>query len=515
MKKYILILAALSFAAFSCSDENDDPVSSNDKIEVSLDTLSFGPEGGQLGVKITSSGDWRVSGLCDWASPLAESGKSGETLTFDVLESSSMSSQKAVFKVFTGSAVKSVVLMQNPAYVIDLTSDEEVSFTSDGGSASVNVTTNVESLEFEFSDGGADWISYDSRSEAFGSTILKFNVDRSQAFKARESTITIKGEGNSATVKFTQAQRDTILVDAARVVYDLQARDIELTFKTNVEFTISGAGSWMTTSSDESTGKGADGLLTRTIKAHLDEAVASRQSVLDLVYGKNTLLKFIVKQQNPNPILCDIADANLRTKLNDLGWVLADESSTECEVLEAGLTGTSLSLAGSGYYYNLEVETISGLGAFPKLETLSIQQCNVKTIDVSDCKALTTISMNRVYEIREIKTGDSPVTSVDFGTYSYDYFNNETVTISGNNIETISMNSSSYYIYYGYDMIRTLDVTGCPALKTLKAKREYSSSWAGNSTSLKTINMTAAQKAAVDAGTLTVDKSDSCEIVVK
>lgn len=41
--------------------------------------------------------------------------------------------------------------------------------------------------------------------------------------------------------------------------------------------------------------------------------------------------------------------------------------------------------------------------------------------------------------------------------------------------------------------------------------------WEGNTTKciLKTIYVTAAQKAAIDAGTLTVEKSDKTEIVVK
>lgn len=511
MKRYILLLASAALL-FSCSEKEDTAVS-HDSISVSADTLRFGAEGGSLDVKVTSSGDWRISGLCDWATPSATEGKDGATVTFTAEPSDSDVMQEGFFKIFTGSAVKKIVVTSSPAYVVDLLSDETVDLVSNGGSTNVMIKTNVPDLQFEYSDGGADWISFAQRADAFGKTILTFNVKRSKVLTSRESTVTVKGEGKSTAVKFIQAQRDTVMATEARNVYDLAARDVEFTVKTNIDFDYSFA-SWMTKLSETERKTDVEGVVEKTFKVHLDAAVASRFHTFEFSKNGKVYGKYTIKQQNPNPVLYNIPDPKLRVKLTEMGWIIGDESGEECELLEPGLTGTSLSLSGSSYYNAFQVDKISGLGGFPKLETLTVKCSSVSSIDASDSKTLKSISVQQVNNLTEIQTGDSPVTSLDFGNYSYDYFDIEQITISGNKITSISMNSSSYYIYYGYDKFSKLDVTGCPALTTLNAKREYSG-WGSPSCALTEIYITAAQQAAIEAGTLSVEKSDKTKLVVK
>lgn len=511
MKKYILLLASAALL-FSCSEKEDTAVS-HDSISVSTDTLKFGPDGGTMDLKVTSSGDWRLSGLSDWVTPSATEGKDGATIVFTAEPSNSKTAQETSFKVFTGSAVKKIVVTSTPAYVVSLLSDAEVNVASDGGSVNVKLDTNVPELEYEYSGDGADWISFRQRSDAFGMTMLQFNVDRSKVCTDRESVLTVKGEGRSLSVKFIQAQRDSVSVAEERAVYDLAARDVEIRVKSNIDFDYSFA-AWMTKVSDTTGERGEDGLAERVIKVHLDESAASRFHTFEFSKTGKVYAKYTIKQQNPNPILCNISDKTLRTTLNDLGWIIGDESSTECEVLGPGLEGTVLTLTGPSYYGILEVDKIDGLGAFPKLETLDITRCRLSSIDVSDSKSLKLIKMQQVTNMMEIKTGDSPVTEVNFGTYRYDYLAKGNMSISGKNISAIYMNSSSYYISYGYEKLVELDVTGCPALATLQAKREYSS-YGAPVCYLTTIWMTSAQKEAADAGTMTVEKSTVTEIKVK
>lgn len=511
MKKYILLLASAALL-LSCSEKEDTAVS-HDSISVSADTLRFGPEGGSLDLKVTSSGDWRISGLCDWVSPSSTEGKDGATVTFTAEPSDSDVMQEGYFKIFTGAAVKKIVVTSSPAYVVSLLSDDTVNLVSDGGSTNVIINTNVPDLRFEYSGDGADWISFAQRADAFGKTMLKFDVKRSAVFTSRESTVTVKGEGKSVDVKFVQAQRDTVMATEPRSVYDLAARDVEFTLKSNIDFDYSFA-SWMTKISETEGKTDVDGIVERTIKVHLDDAVASRFHTFEFSKNGKVYGKYTIKQQNPNPVLCNIPDPKLRVKLTEMGWVIGDETGEECEILEPGLTGTSLTLAGPNYYNAFEVDKISGLGAFPKLETLNVKCSSVSAIDVSDSKTLKSVAVQQVNNLTEIKTGGSPVATLDFGNYSYDYFNIEQITLSGNNISAISMNSSSYYIYYGYDKFAKLDVTGCPALTNLKAKREYAG-WGDPSCALTEIYVTAAQQAAIDAGTLSVEKSDMTKLVVK
>ncbi len=512
MKKYIMMLAAAALL-LGCNEKEDNPVS-HDSIDISEDILTFGPEGGSKDVKVTSSGDWRLSGLCDWVKTSATQGKDGAVITFTAEANDSQNEKEATFKVFTGSAVSQVLVKTTPAYVAELKSDSEVNVISDGATVKVKLETNIPNFDIEYSDGGADWITYSGREDVFGVTFLNFNVVRSKVFKSRESVLKLSGSGKEVSVKLVQAQRDTIIFTENRAVYDLASRDVEVKVKTNLDPDIA-LPEWIEQKESTAGSEGEDGLTERTYKFHLSEAVASRQYTMSFKVESTEFGKYTIKQQNPNPVLCNISDAVLRTKLTGMGWIIADESSTECEVLEPGMTATTLSLAGAGYYDQLKVQVIDGLGAFPKLETLSIQRASDLTkIDVSDSKSLKTVKFEQSPQIAEIKTGASPVEEVNFGSYQYDYIETSTVVVSGDNIKTVNANSSSLYINYGYDSMSGLDVTGCPSLTTLKAKREYSG-WSGAVFSLKTIYITAAQKAAIDAGTLTVEKSDGAVFEVK
>lgn len=512
MKKYIMMLAAAALL-FSCN-EKEEHTAFSDSIATSADTLAFGPEGGSQSLTVTSSDDWRLSGLSDWVKPSAVKGKSGAVISFTAEANDSGDTKEAEFKFFTGSAVKKVVVKTTPAYVVALESDSEVNISSDASDVNVKLQTNISDLKTEFSDGGADWISLESRTDVFGMTLLKFNVKRSQVFRSRESVLKISGSGQEVSVKLVQAQRDTIIFTENRVVLDLAERDVTVKFKTNInpEFELA---SWMEKTDETSGAEDTDGLTEKTVKLHLSESVASRLYTLTFKMNDKEYGKYTIKQQNPNPILCNISDAALRAKLNELGWIIGDDTTTECEVLEAGLTGTSLSLGGSGYYSYFYAEKIDGLGAFPALATLGITRASsLSTVDVTDSKSLKSIKMQQVYKIEEIKTGSSPVEEVNFGSYSSDYISTSKVTISGENIKTVYANNSSWYISYGYDEIEELDVTGCPALTTLKAKRAYEG-WSGSDVSLKRICITEAQKAAIDAGTLVVEKADETDFVVK
>ncbi len=512
MKKYIMMLAAAALL-FSCN-EKEEHTASSDSIATSADTLAFGPEGGSQSLTVTSSDDWRLSGLSDWVKPSAVEGKSGAVISFTAEANDSDGTKEAEFKFFTGSAVKKVVVKTTPAYVVALESEQEVSVSSDASTVNVKLQTNIPDLKTEFSDGGADWISMESRSDVFGMTLLKFNVKRSQVFRSRESVLKISGSGQEVSVKLVQAQRDTIVFTENRVVLDLAERDVTVKFKTNItpEFELA---SWMEKKEETSGAEDADGLTEKTVKLHLSESVATRLYTLTFKMNDTEYGKYTIKQQNPNPILCDISDAVLRTKLTELGWILGDDTTTECEVLEEGLTATTLSLGGSSYYNTFYAEKVDGLGAFPALETLWITWApSLSTVDVSDSKSLKSIKMQQVYKIEEIKTGSSPVEEVNFGSYRSDYISTSKVTISGENIKTVYANNSSIYISYGYDEIEELDVTGCPALTSLKAKRAYEGG-RGSVSSLKKIDITSAQKDAIDAGTLVVEKADDADFVVK
>lgn len=514
MKKLLYVFAAAALVFSACNDEEIQV--DNSSVSLSVETVEAAPEGGIYDVVVTSDSDWRVSGFCEWARPLSESGKSGETLRIEVDPSDSREIQSTEFKVFSGSAVKSVKVLSNPSFMMKLLTENEVSFSSSESSLKIKLDTNVPEIESVFTEDGSEWIEYVDRQEVFGNTILSFNVKSNGTYIGRSTELTLSGAGKSATVKVTQAQLDAIITDTPKVVYTgLNAGEVTFTVNANVDFTYE-LPSWLTLVSQTEGTKGADGLTPTTIKLSFGENTASRVADLNFVSGGKILLQVSVKQQNPNAVLFNITDMILRQELVKKGWILASDSSTECELLEPGMTGASLDISTSTWNA-LNVKVIDGLENFPELETLSLRNLNVQTLDLGKCAKLKTLSINKLPKLKEAILGSCPVTLFNTclgGMYAYDYFEAASLTISSENLTEINVSSESYYISY-YDNCSEIDVADCPKLAILKAKREATDWYDNVICNLEKLYISQAQKAAIDAGTLTVEKPGQTELVVK
>ncbi len=490
MNKYLAIFAMAATVLCSCQKHESDNSGKGEGLDIVKGEITLtgtdlsdgqilsGPEGGDYAVKVTSSADWRVSGICEWAEPSAWSGKNGETLTFNVQPNAGDVLRSTVFKVFTGDAVASVTLVSQPTFVVNLLSDADVQVSSDAGTVKVTVQSNAEDLEVNL--GGASWLSVNEISEALGKKSISIDIARSSEFKDRKAAVTISGVGTDQSVEInvTQAQRDTaFVVEGESIIKGIEAFDQALTIRSNVDVSYT-LPSWLSEASATTADKDDSGLQTRTIQVHADACGGSRASTVDFRSGSTTVGSVYIKQQNPNPVYADIKDEALASILENNGWILKDPETGKCEVLEAGLVGTSLTVNSTS------VKEISGLSAFPKLSSLSIGTTtrNVTLVDLGSC----------------------PVTSLSFG--SSHYFNSTSLTVAGEKLESLTVACTSYYIRYGYDYLETLDVTGCPALTTLDATRQYNS-YQGP---LSTIYMTQAQ-----SETVTVTKHSNAQIVVK
>lgn len=518
MKKYIVILASAALMLSSCGEEGKESLDLS-SVSLSTNEIISDSEGGQFDVTVTSSEDWRVSGISDWVTADKTGGKSGEKVTFTVAPSSSMVTDSVFFKIFAGSAVQQVKVKISAGQVINLESEDKVDVSADANAVVIKLKTNIEKFEYDYSDGGADWISFDQRSDAFGLTTLRFNVKRSKEFTARTSDIIIKGASRGdIKVNVTQAQRDTMLCETPDIVKDLAAYgDIKLVVRANVVPFLTFESTWLEKVSETAGEKAADGLTDYTFVFSAPEAKGSRVTVMNCHKADANgivMHQFSIKQQNPNPIICNITDAKVREALSKQGWIITSGESTECEVVDAGLTSTSLTLSGE-YYYGLQATIIDGLDGFPELTELTLDKSQtVRTIDLSGCKKLKTVLAKEYSMLETVKFGDSPVESFSLGDPDDSGLNSKSLTFSGSKVKSIDITCSSWMIAYGYERCASLDITGCTSLESLKARRE-AQDYYGMKCTMKTIYVTAAQKAAIEAGTITVDKSDLSEYVIK
>lgn len=72
MKKIFIAFVAVACALSACSDDDTADDLSRATISITPDAIPAGPDGTTTQVTVTSSGDWRLAGVCDWVHPSAE-----------------------------------------------------------------------------------------------------------------------------------------------------------------------------------------------------------------------------------------------------------------------------------------------------------------------------------------------------------------------------------------------------------------------------------------------------------
>ena len=225
--------------------------------------------GGDATVTVTSSDNWRLSGICDWAHPSITSGKDGDVVTFTIDPNKLDEKRTATFKFFTGSSVVPLQVESQPAYIMDLLSDEALSITKEKSTVRIQLNTNVADPTITYSDGGEEWLTFDRRNEFGGKVTLSFTAAENKTYKDRSTKITISSPlvTESVNVDINQKQTDAIITESNTLTYDLTARTISFKVKYNVNYAISitKGKDWITDQSISEPQKGDDGLTTVTV----------------------------------------------------------------------------------------------------------------------------------------------------------------------------------------------------------------------------------------------------------
>ena len=505
------MMAMAMVMLWSCQEKDGPEAAAPGKVElagsVTDGQIAVGPDGGEFQVNVTSSEDWRVSGISDWVTVSAESGKSGQPLTFTVMPNEDTKSRTVTFKVFSADAVQAVTLVQSPMYKMSLVSEDTVQVSSDANQVAVRLVSNVEEVSVDF--GGAEnWVKLNNVSDALGKKIVLFDVSRSQEFKGRSAVLTLSGEGvtEPISVFVSQAQRDTAFVEGEQsIIKGLEALSLNLVLKSNVDVTYS-LPSWLRKTEGSVTEKDDTGLKTQEITLTADASSGSRGTTISFRSGSKTVGSLFVKQQNPNPVFAEIPDENLRYLLESKGWIIPDDG-IKCELIEAGISGTSLVVGDENpdFYGSDPIKSIEGLESFPNLEKLTLGNIQVAKVDVSSFPKLNELKLINLMDVTEVNTGSRPITDVTNVAGTYAYTTVKEIVIKGEKIQNIDFSAGGYYLWY--EEIESIDVTGCPELVTLNVYR--CNMWDEES-SLKYVYMTAEQKESV-----TVTKRDKVELVVK
>ncbi len=467
--KNIMITLLAATMLWGCSDDDETINGVEAAISLSTHTIQTDKNGGDITVTVTSSGDWRLAGVCDWAHPSVTSGKDGDAVTFTIDPNTAGEKRTATFKFFTGSAVAPLQVEILPGYLIDLLSDDNLSISKEENAIRIQLNTNVAEPVITYSEGGEEWLTFDKRSDFGGKVTLSFKAAKNVTYKDRSATITISSPlvTNPVNVNVNQKRTEAIIPEADVLTYDLSARTISFKVRYNVEYTASivQGDEWITEQSVSQPQLGDDGLATVTLTYTLSGATDTRGGLVRITNTNHTLAGDIaIVQKDPDAELVNIPDQNLRALVVKNNWALSIAGS-QCVILEAGLNATSL----SNRSYSSQLADLTGIENFPNLTSLSLGYCtSMKKLDISGLHKVESLSLSSPAYCEEYNLGDNPIRSFDAGgIYEYSYV--ESLKFTSSKLESLDL--SLYSWYANYDNVTSIDVSECPMLTTLNANR--------------------------------------------
>ncbi|MCD7969343.1 MAG: hypothetical protein LUF87_03205 [Alistipes sp.] len=460
-KLFILIASCAVLLACSDDDDNGNPQGQGGSISLSSEAVLFDTDGdvvsGSASVTVTSDDTWSIVGKQDWFTVSSTSGSSGSAVTITPQVNTTGEDREQTLIFVSGSATAELSIRQ-AATLFDINT-RTWNIPYEARSIWAVVTTDQDVTDYTVN---VSWITPENVTK--DSPWVIFAVDQNNSDETRTGTIIFAGgTPYENTITVTQAGiPDLNYSDITSYDTGLEADRFTVTFTTNVEEYAYSSDTWITFEEVSSTT--TDGVYyEKTYRVDLSECEAYRDGSFSITDGVNTATVAIT-QSDPNPELFDIPDATFLSNLLSWGYIRSNGSG-QYFVTQAGLEVTSLSFASYS-----TIEDLEGIEYLPELTSISHRYGFLKKIDVSKNPKMASLDLY-CNPLEEVNLGDMDIQSLSLEilssyasmgrVYSTD------LKVISSNLETLSIYSTST----AYDRLETLDVTECPALVNLDARR--------------------------------------------
>lgn len=439
-------------------------------LELSTERIEAGSDGGRYEVTVTSAEKWSVSGSCDWCTLTPTEGKSGDKITVAVLGNDTEEVRTAEFEVTSGTVTKTLTVVSTPELFIMLSEPEsgEKTFDSAGGKFNVVLHTNIPADAITCKiDGGDGWVSAEQSSSSPSEVTYSVSASANENYVSRRAYLTFSSEeSGQVTVSLFQSQKNLVEVtypSSGEYELSTEATEISIAVRTNLfsSLTVSTA-DWISAVGEPEFLSEDAGLSMYRYRFAISAASGSRTGNITFKYEQfEATVK--VSQISDESVSATIPDEVFREYLFDYGYIMSKDSE-EVELTAEGQAATSFDFS-----FYTKVRTLEGIGAFTNLTNINLSGCNnIPVVDISGLHNVDYLSLGNCAYTEKIILGDNPVTSLYYGWYTGVYV--FSVTISGSKLESLDVSDG----YSNSDSWTDLDVTGCPALKSINSQRRTS-----------------------------------------
>ena len=463
MKKTLSMLALMSAVLVSCtkSEINDDNGNPPDEpvyeISISPKDLTFGAEGGDQTVTVTSSEDWYLNGESDWCEVSASYGSNGDKVTFSADPYENTNEERtATFTFYCGDKdVELVVTQEAKVYSISV-EPKELTFESSADEKTVTITSS-DDWDFLTEE---DWISVSEQNGGTGASV-KVIVTENDKAEIRTGVATFRCGDKQADVKITQEAKEfSISIEPKELTFEAEGGKYEITVTSSDEWSVSQDDYWLSyyTQNEDN-----ENLLIISADANFTDQ--SRSCTLTFTCGDKTAELIVTQKPDDSPII-QFKDAYFLEALLENNKIdrNGDEQISEMEarfVANLELTHRTNNL----------IRNIDELSYFTSLETLKIRHA---------CEESLSLIMPNHAKLREVEILLQNFDNVNFSNCKYlekiskDGFKATKINLSGCvALKEVSLAASDIDVS-GCSMLEVLgvntnflNVTGCTALKEL------------------------------------------------
>ena len=290
-------LLLMPLLLFNCSDEQM-PTGAQfslvrQHLVLTTTSVSFGYNS-RLTTTLTVEGEntaWVLTGLPDWLSASATSGRGAATITLTAKENTLPDESRAALLTFASTAsdyqyTKTISVSQPAAEVYITPSESAMNFVAAGESKMLAVSSNVEWTV----EASESWVTtLKSGDEQFRITVEE-NLGTT-----RNATIYLKRKGTTtiaSTISLTQVEAG-VTGSADMISFEVDGESHTTTIQTEASWTVDSPDSWIAVSPTS----GNAGSVTLTITSQGNPSASGRSSYVYVRIGSTTKLSIPVQQE--------------------------------------------------------------------------------------------------------------------------------------------------------------------------------------------------------------------------
>lgn len=211
-------------------------------ISIEPTELTFGAEGGEQEIVVTSSDEWEVTGESNWCYASVASGVDGDTVKFSVEPYTNTEEIRTAIYTFVCGDKEAVLNIEQEAKVYSISVEPaELTFVAAGEEKSVTVTS---SDKWEFSSDES-WISASEENGESGAAV-NIVVEENEDAEVRTGVATFKCGDKQADVKITQEAKEfSILIEPTEIEFEAEGGEQTITVTSSDNWKLTADSDWV------------------------------------------------------------------------------------------------------------------------------------------------------------------------------------------------------------------------------------------------------------------------------